>query len=245
MPVQKRVFLNLWVWYSLDVFMLTHHAMPEVVGSTMPKTRPGMFERFRPWLVIGGVTALFALAFLLLTSLRSSEAAVRITWAPPSIDQDIPAGQSITIPISFTTSQTLTDVVLRVVPGLAPFVEVEPPSFSHIATGENAQVSLVISVPQAAELKTHSGTVQLRQGLNGPTLARPLPVTINVIGWPLYVDPLTGVSLSYPPNLRPTPSSDHSQVGFYDDKSFEGALMMPLSLFMSSNCRPALRYLSG
>src|SRR3989442_10946110 len=57
------------------------------------------------------------------------EAAPTITWTPASIIQKISAGQSKTVPVSFSASENISNVVVRVVPELQTFVQVAPASF--------------------------------------------------------------------------------------------------------------------
>lgn len=127
-----------------------------------------------------------------------AEAAPPIAWTPTSINEVVGQGQTKTVTASFTSSQKLTNVVVRVVPELQPFVQVSPASFSSIAKGQTATVNITFSASATAQLGTATGTIQLRSGSGAPkTFARPLPVELEV--WNRVSDATYSFAFSYPP----------------------------------------------
>lgn len=131
-----------------------------------------------------GVSPVFQiLAWLLVLFSAASIAAPSVTWAPSSVTQTIPAGGSTTIPVSFTASEDLSNVVIRVVPEIESFVQVNPVSLGSIAKGQTVNLGIIVSAPADSPPGTLHGTIQLRSGGKAhKTFAKPLPVTIVVSG---------------------------------------------------------------
>lgn len=138
----------------------------------------------------------------------STSSQPEITWAPNSITESIPAGQSKTITLSFQASRDLDNVALRVVPELQPFIQVVPQIFPQISGGQNITVKAIISVPSLLPPEAIQGTLQLRS-LNDTqyTIARPLPVTLNVV-WTSYQNSQLGFGVSVPPSFISKQSTD-------------------------------------
>ena len=120
-----------------------------------------------------------------------------IAWTPRSVNETILAGQSKTVTASFVASGDASNVAIRVVPTLAPFVQVAPSSFAKISKGQSVQVTLTVSAPASALPASVQGTIQLR---TGNTLAGPLPLSVNVVWSTLQSD---GVFFQYPPTWVP------------------------------------------
>jgi hypothetical protein len=103
-----------------------------------------------------------------------AEAAPAIKWIPASLSEILGQGQSKTVQVSFTASENASDVAVRVVPELQPFVQVNPTSFSSITRGQTLALDITFSASETAPLGTATGTIQLG------TFARPLPVELEV-----------------------------------------------------------------
>ena len=146
-----------------------------------------------------------ALALLPVVVVASSLAAPPITWFPASIVQEVPAGGPVSAQVSFVSSQDLSNVVVRVVPELAPYVRTNPTAFARIARGQRTALELMISVPFDTLPDLFDGAIQLRSGTGPPRVfARPLPVTLVVMG--AIVGPaggtvfgVDGTSITLPP----------------------------------------------
>jgi len=137
----------------------------------------------------------------------------KIIWEPQSVTATISPGESKTIQVTFTSSEDVGDVVVRVVPELKPFVQVEPASFEEIEEGQTVNLSITFSAAQDASLGTFKGTIQLREDdeddddgddkdddpKKSRTFAKPLPVVVNV--WQRFSDPRGQYSLLFPPDL--------------------------------------------
>ena len=127
-------------------------------------------------ILLGGGVILFAL--IIFTSTPSA-AKPAVTWTPSSVTQIILPGGTDTISVSFTASKNLTNVTIRVVPEVTPFVDVTPSSFPAVAKGETKTLQLALSAPIADPLLgsfVRKGTIHLQRGTT--TLARPLSVSI-------------------------------------------------------------------
>src|SRR5207247_1344821 len=120
-----------------------------------------------------------------------------IRWTPAAVSQIISPGETKTASVSFTASEDVSNVVIRVVPELQPFVQVNPSAFSSIAHGQTNNISITISASLSSPLGTFPGTVQLRSGSDPTkTLARPLPITVEV--WQRLTNADAGISLPLP-----------------------------------------------
>jgi len=98
------------------------------------------------WVVLIFVLGLAGFAIISLTP-SPAPAAPKIIWNPGSLTQTILAGDSVVVPVSFTASEYLSDVVVRVVPELQQYVQVNPAAFAGIAAGETVNVDVTISAP--------------------------------------------------------------------------------------------------
>ena len=135
--------------------------------------------RHRFWVLPVGVAALGMLVVGLLYSAHSI-AAPGVTWTPISITQEIARGQSLPVTVTFTASENLTNINVRVVPALQSLVQVSPLSFASIQKGKPVTVTITLAAPANTPIGTTSGTIQLLSGSS--TLAKPLPVTVTYRG---------------------------------------------------------------
>lgn len=131
-------------------------------------------------IVVAVAAGVLVLAAILLTPSPSTAKPV-ISWTPESMTQTILAGESVTVPVSFTATKALTNVVVRVVPELAPYVQTNPTSFASIAQGQTVNLDVTISAPADALPKVVEGTVQVRSGDDPKkTFATPLAVKLDI-----------------------------------------------------------------
>jgi hypothetical protein len=146
------------------------------------------------------IAGAIALAAILLTPSPVPAKPV-IAWTPDSVTQTILAGESVTVPVSFTASENLDNVEVRVVPELEPYVQVAPSSFDSITAGQAMNLDTTISAPASALPGMFDGTIQLRSG-DGPekTYAKPLVVTVKVV-WQVFKNDELGVSIDISPAL--------------------------------------------
>lgn len=127
----------------------------------------------------------FARSIIWLSFLFSapSTAAPAVNWSPSSVTENILVGKTKTLPVSFIASKALNNVVVRVVPELQPFVQVEPSTLGNIAKGQRVNLNIFISVPLESPPEPVEGTIQLRSGSPPKKVfARPLPVTLTISG---------------------------------------------------------------
>jgi hypothetical protein len=121
-----------------------------------------------------------ALGALLLTP-SPAPAQPTISWTPESLTKTVLARESVTVPVSFTASEKLTNVIARVVPEIAPYVSTNPTLFASIAKGQTINLDVIVSAPADTLPKVVEGTIQLRSGQGPPkTFAKPLPVTVHI-----------------------------------------------------------------
>jgi len=112
----------------------------------------------------------------------TSMAVPNIAWTPSSVSQKVNAGVTVTVPVSFTASENINNVVVRVVPELGSIVTTNPSSFTTITKGQTVKLNLIVSGPENSP-GTFKGTIQLKSKENPQkTYAKPLPATITVAG---------------------------------------------------------------
>lgn len=126
----------------------------------------------------------------------------KISWTPASVTEIVGQGQSKTVQVSFTASENVSNVIVRVVPELQPFVQINPVAFASVAKDQNVNLNLTISAAATAPFGTFRGTIQLRSGSDPKkTFARPLLVTVEV--GRVFGDP-SGVRFTYPTFGQPS-----------------------------------------
>lgn len=107
----------------------------------------------------------------------------KITWSVPKVAVIVPAGSSLTFPITFISQSALNDVQFEISPDLASVLTVQPLSFSQILPNRNQQASLIFSVSAQAATGTIDQTVQIRakKKLILPALEVLVTVTSNSV----------------------------------------------------------------
>jgi hypothetical protein len=124
---------------------------------------------------------------------------------PESLNETVLAGETKTVSFSFTASEDLGAVEIRMVPELEPFVRTEPTSFTSITAGQTTTLDITISAPADASPQVVEGTIQIRNAGRPPrNFARSLPVSVEVVR-PLFSDDQLGLTIEYPPTwiIRP------------------------------------------
>jgi len=119
--------------------------------------------------------------FLLLFS-PAAAAAPTVTWTPSSLSDIVAAGNTKTISVAFAVSASVDAVAVRVVPELAPFVNVSPTTFAVLAPGNTQTLTLTLSAPLGSSLGFVEGTIQLRNARRPQkVIARPLPIRLHIV----------------------------------------------------------------
>jgi hypothetical protein len=140
---------------------------------TSPRVPVKLITLFAIGLVLAG-------GVLLLTP-SPAPAKPSINWTPESLTQTILAGESQTVPVSFTASEQLNNVVVRVVPELGHYVSTNPTSFASLAKGQTVTLDVIVAAPADALPKVVDGVIQLRSGQGAPkTFAKPLPIVVAI-----------------------------------------------------------------
>lgn len=122
------------------------------------------------------------------STVEGQRAAYPIAWQPAAVVQSVGLGSTVTLQVSFTSKQRLSNVSLIVVPELADVVSVTPSSIATLEAGATASVQLSIrgTAPVGQAL---SGTLRLQRGSTAAALARPLVITVLTAADSLPPDP--------------------------------------------------------
>jgi uncharacterized protein YjdB len=103
-----------------------------------------------------------------------------VTWISKKIEQTIEQGQTQQLTAIFTSTTELQNVKPWVVPGLRPYLTVEPENFAFIAPNIPHTLTLNLSIPADTPIGLYDGTVQLKAADGSRTYALPLPIELNV-----------------------------------------------------------------
>lgn len=157
-------------------------------------------KKFFIGLIATLATILIIMAVILLVP-SLGLATPKITWTPSKISETVSPLESKSIVVSFTSSENINNVAVRVVPELQSYLQTQPSIFSSIQAGITVNLTLAISIPADASLGNYDGTIQLKStGKSAKTYAKPLPVTLYI--WKSLEDPILPYTLKYPGNWR-------------------------------------------
>lgn len=153
-----------------------------VIVNYMPdmKTHNGFLARSSLFVLIA-----FFLAAILYS--RESVADPVVAWAPRSITYTIAPGQQQTISTSFTASQDLSNVSIRVVPALQSMIQVSPVAIAAVQRDQTVAITLTVATDQFASLAVTEGTIQVIAG--NKIISQPLPIQIIVASNPIGLLP--------------------------------------------------------
>lgn len=119
-----------------------------------------------------------------------------VSWTPSFLEETVVAGETLTVPVTFTASRNLSDVVVRVAPELADVVVVSPDALGDVQKGETRELNVVMAPAVTLSPEVLDGAIQLRHSGHPPKVyAKPLPTTV-VVQWPSAS--IDGVSFSHP-----------------------------------------------
>lgn len=103
-----------------------------------------------------------------------------IAWAPLQLSVEHTQGVSVEHQVSFTPSEDVDDVYLKITPSLSQYLSVSPTDIGDIQRGQPVSLTLTITIAPATEIGVYDGVIQLITTTKKGVLARPLPIEINV-----------------------------------------------------------------
>ena len=125
--------------------------------------------------------SLIALTFVLASVFTVSPtalAAPKIEWRVNELEVLLRPTQGTPIFAFFTSSESIDQVTLEVVPALENFVTVSPATIENVQAGVVNTVTLNFFVPAGTEPGTYEGVLHVRSGKR--TVARPLKISLIV-----------------------------------------------------------------
>jgi hypothetical protein len=93
---------------------------------------------------------------------RSVRADTLVTWAPQELKETVVPGYGFRRTVSLIATRDLDHAVVSVPPTLAPFVRAEPSRLTGIKKGQGVEVTLIISAPATAKLRSVAGSIRLQ-----------------------------------------------------------------------------------
>jgi hypothetical protein len=101
-----------------------------------------------------------------------------VVWVPDRIEERITEEETKEIEVAFVSTVDLSNVDLRIVPELQPFIRIEPSHFNSIDAHTLNEVTISISIPENTEPNRYEGTIHIKEGRR--TLPQTLKIEINV-----------------------------------------------------------------
>lgn len=144
------------------------------------------------------LTRLLFLLSLLILLPSGTFAKPLVTWNPSNVSQTVLIGTVISVPVTFTTNEPLSNVRLEVIPALVPLVAIIPSSFDQLVPGVAYSATLVFTMPKNTGVKKLDGVIQIKDGSG--TVAKPLSVKVETRAATLANIPAT-VALPSPDRL--------------------------------------------
>ena len=102
-----------------------------------------------------------------------------VAWSPSSLDASLAPGESETFHVVFTPTVDGTGITTFVVPEIADYVTLSPPSFDSLLAGQIYGIEVTLTSPLDMGVAEKDGTIMLREGRRN--LARPLPVNLSFV----------------------------------------------------------------
>jgi hypothetical protein len=143
-----------------------------------------MPKLFRPLL---GIVVLIGAAVIAVGVAFPFAAQPKITWSSPDVYAGISSTTTVTKTLTFTSDQTLQGITVEAVPAIAPFVQIQPNTFTQVPAGQPQTVKLTFSAPSGAQFDAYDGTIHVRAGSR--TLPQTLKASVTFAVVPLPPDP--------------------------------------------------------
>jgi len=134
----------------------------------------------------------------------------KLKWTAASLALTLSPGDTATRIVTLTSDTTIGNIQLEAVPAIAPFLTIQPTSFSTFPANQSQTVRLLFTIPQGTTLGTYDGTIHVRNG--SQTLPQTLKVGLTL--WNAFYSPELGISIKYPPDFVKAPTSATDVVGF-------------------------------
>src|SRR5438132_8571577 len=98
----------------------------------------------KPWSIIMLLMALGISAVLLLSSsaLNLAQGTPPVHWTPDAVNATIARGGRTEVQVSLNAVETIGNVYLRIVPELAPYVDVSPATLNNVKAGDTVSVRI-------------------------------------------------------------------------------------------------------
>ena len=129
-----------------------------------------------------------------------------VSWTPNTVNERTAVGAPLQrLSLSFVSANELTNIQVRVVPELQPFLTVTPTAFPIIPAYEPIALEITFSAPEETVPGVYEGTIQLK-GDGGEssqeTNAKPLSITLEIVERVTLPVGESEVSFTAPPEWR-------------------------------------------
>ena len=103
------------------------------------------------------------------------------TWNPPNISQQILAGTTLSVPVSFITDVPLSNVRANSSPQLAQFAIISPTFLDTVPSGLSQTLTILLTIPKNTPIGIITGDIVLVSADNPSKIfGPPLPVMIDI-----------------------------------------------------------------
>jgi len=199
----------------VKVWTLCHLDPPPTESSALQLEARDTHSRYRRplWLLpLLVLTIIGTAGAWLWAQQRGPQPQPRIQWSENEVEVILSPGESFSKELSFTSTVDVDDIVIERVPELAPFLTIQPKSFSHVPAGQPQSVTVEYSIPPGATLGDYEGTIHVRLG--NRTLPETLKIVMNL--WHRLAHPTLPISIAIPPEWN---SEVHDDVMLFSSPS--------------------------
>ena len=102
----------------------------------------------------------------------------QVSWSATEVVDEVAAGKTKEIRLKFRPASDLDEVEIWLTPSLSKAVTPQPRKFSTLKGGQEYELTLIVSMPEAPPQEAFNGTIHLRHAKQ--TLRSPLQVQIGV-----------------------------------------------------------------
>ncbi len=129
-----------------------------------------------------GITVLASLSLLVMrvppTASAKSGPPAKIVWSRNPVTATLTSGSMFSTTVTFTSTMSLTNVILRLTPSLRATTTVTPSTFLTITAGVPYTIEIDVAIPANTMRKAFNGVLTVRMGHHA--FARPLKLRFAI-----------------------------------------------------------------
>jgi len=129
------------------------------------------------------------------------------------LTQEVVAGGSITTTISFSSSEKITDVWVKMSDELGRIIMIAPVSLGTVSQKQTVSLAIVAHPAATTLPSVIQGTISLYRKTPSRDIPYGLPLAVYItVSWPVFTDPGHSYTIAYPPALTATFDSSYNDL---------------------------------